>query len=118
MTPSEYLDAAKEKIGVASDYEFAKKMEIPNSYMPGMRQETRAIPTEVAFRIAMLLKLDPSEVIADLEAQRAKDERKREFFRGFLQKHNGIAARMSLFGIMVALGIHAEKLLQLASLSA
>lgn len=37
MTPTEYIDAAKEKMGLSSDYELAKRLGIPNANLPGMR---------------------------------------------------------------------------------
>lgn len=42
------------------------------------------MPLDVAFRIAVTLKLDPAQVVADLAEQREKNEKRREFWRSFL----------------------------------
>lgn len=117
MTPTEYLDAAKEKMGVESDYEFAKRMKVPNANIAGIRNGHRAMSIDLAFKVAIAIEMDPADVIADLEAQREKNEERREFFRGFLQKHAGIASHLSLFGIAMAVGMNISKALELAQLS-
>lgn len=86
MTPTEYLDAAKEKMGLSSDYELAKRLGIPNANLPGMRRGERNIPLDVAFKLAITLELDPAQVVADLEAQREKNPKRREFWSGFIRR--------------------------------
>lgn len=86
MTPTEYIDAAKEKMGLSSDYELAKRLGIPNANLPGMRRGERNIPLDVAFKLAITLELDPAQVVADLEAQREKNPKRREFWAGFTRR--------------------------------
>lgn len=51
------------------------------------------MPLDVAFRIAVTLKLDPAQVVADLAEQREKNEKRREFWRSFLSRAAyGVAA--------------------------
>lgn len=92
MTPSEYLDAAKSRLCLSSDYELAKRMEIPKGHLPAMRRGERAIPMHLAFRLAITLELDPAQLIADLEAQREKNEQRRELYRSFLGRARKVAA--------------------------
>lgn len=83
MTPSEYLDATKARIGVTSDYELAKRIEISDKVIPAIRRGERHLPLDVAYRIAITLELDPAEVVADLEGQREKNEKRAAFWRSF-----------------------------------
>jgi len=86
MKASEYIDAAKHALNLPSDYALAKALGIPNANIVGIRNETRHIPVDVAFRIAITLQIDPAQVVADLEAQRAKNPKKREFWQGFTSR--------------------------------
>jgi anti-sigma-K factor RskA len=92
MTPTEYLDAAKAKMGVESDYELAKRLEIPNANIPPMRRGERNVPLDVAFRLAITLELDPATVVADLESQREKNAKRRDFWTGFIRRAAVVAA--------------------------
>lgn len=86
MKPSAYLDAVKAQLGITSDYQLAKSLGIPNANIPGLRDHSRKVSNELAFKIAITLQLDPAEVVADLEEQREKNPKRREFWRGFLSR--------------------------------
>ena len=86
MKPSAYLDAVKAQLDIESDYQLAKRLGIPNANMPGMRNGTRKVSNDIAFKLAIALELDPSQVIADLEEQREKNEKRRDFWRSFLSR--------------------------------
>ena len=86
MTPNEYLDAAKQTLGITSDYEMAKRMDIPRSYMPTIRSGERHVPIEVMFKLAITLNLDPARVVADLESRRKANKKSGEFWKGFLSR--------------------------------
>ncbi len=64
MKPAAYLDAVKAELNLSSDYELAKALELSNAYIPGMRDGSRKIRNDLAFKIAITLKLDPAMVIA------------------------------------------------------
>lgn len=81
MNPSEYLDAAKAKMGVESDYELAKRFCIPKQYVSAYRIGKRSIDNMTIFKIADTLGLDPAGVVADLESQREKNEKRREYWQ-------------------------------------
>lgn len=85
MTPAEYLDAAKEKLGLPSDYELTKRAGIPRNHISGIRSGKRAMPLELAYWIARTLGLDPGSVVADLGSQRTKNPERAEFLRSFVQ---------------------------------
>lgn len=86
MKPAEYMDACRAKIGAQSDYELLKRMEDDPRHSTGYRNGTRAIPLATAFKMAITLELDPAQVVADLESQREKNEKRRVFWAGFMQR--------------------------------
>jgi len=92
MTPSEYLDAAKAQLSLSSDYELAKRFEVSRFEISGIRRGTRMPSLYVAAKLAITLKLDPAQVIADLEAQGEKNEQRAAFWRSFLGRAAMVAA--------------------------
>lgn len=89
MTPSEYLDAAKEKLGIESDYELAKRLDIGRSAISDYRHGRRSPDDYAAFRLAVILEKDPAEIVADLAGQTEKDQKKAAFFRDFASRVSG-----------------------------
>jgi hypothetical protein len=86
MTPAEYFDAAKNRLNIASDYELAKRLCIGANNMTYYRNGSRNIPLDAAFRLAITLELDPATVVADLESQREKNAKRRDFWTGFISR--------------------------------
>lgn len=96
MTPTEYLDAAKEKLGNVSDYELAKRLEITRQRVSDIRHNRLPLDNFTAFRLAVILEKDPAGIVADLEGQREKDEKKAAFFRDFaLRAATGKASKVA-----------------------
>lgn len=86
MKPSAYLDAVKAQLNIESDYALAKRLEVTRGQIVSMRNRSRPIAIATAFKIAIALELDPAQVVADLEEQREKNEKRRDFWRGFLSR--------------------------------
>lgn len=84
MKPNEYLEAVKARLNLKSDYALAKALDVPSGNIAGIRSGARFIPLDMAFRIAITLEMDPAEVVADLEAQREKNEKRRGFWDSFV----------------------------------
>lgn len=91
MKPAEYLDAAKERLNIESDYELAKRFGVPNANIPGMRNGTRKVSIDVAFKLAIVLEKDPAQVVADLEGQREKNPTRRAFWSSFTSRARSVA---------------------------
>jgi len=91
MKPTEYLDAAKARLNLPSDYALAKALEMDRQSIPAIRKGERHLPLDVAFRIAITLEIDPAQVVADLEEQREKNAKRRGFWASFSSR----AARLS-----------------------
>ncbi len=92
MTPAEYLDQCKAKMGIESDYELSRRLEIHRGWLPDIRRGKRHMPLDTAYRIAITLELDPAEVVADLESQREKNAKRAEFWRSFTSRARTAAA--------------------------
>lgn len=86
MKPSAYLDAVKAQLNIESDYALAKRLEIGRARIVEMRNGARPVPLDIAFKVAIALQLDPAQVVADLEEQREKNEKRRDFWRSFLSR--------------------------------
>lgn len=86
MKPAEYFEAAKGRLNIESDYALAKRFGIPNANMPGMKNGSRRVPLDVAFKLAITLELDPAQVVADLEQQREKSSQRKAFWSGFISR--------------------------------
>lgn len=106
MKPADYLDAVKARISVTSDYELAKRLGVQRGPLSQMRSGERAVPLDVAFKIAITLELDPAEVVADLEAQRAKTPKAREFWAGFISHARQAAAVVLCMLALNSFGIY------------
>ena len=76
----DYLDAAKEKLGLQSDYAFAKQLELTTAGISQYRTGKRVIDDYTACRIADVLEIDPMEVIAAANAEREKNEDRKSYW--------------------------------------
>jgi len=101
MKPTEYLDAAKTRLNLKSDYELAKRLECPSGHISEVRSGKRHMPLEVAFRIAITLEIDPAQVVADLEEQREKNPKRQGFWRSF--RSHAACAALALACMLVSL---------------
>ena len=81
MTTNEYLDAAKKRLNVASDYALAKWLEIKPSRISEYRSGKHGMDNYTAARLANLLEINPLQVIADTNAEREKCDKRREFWQ-------------------------------------
>jgi len=86
MHANTLLDAAKDALKLASDYALAKRLGIPRNGIPEMRKGTRAIPLDVAYKLAIILDRDPGQLVAELEAERERNPQRAEFWRSFLSR--------------------------------
>jgi len=96
MKPSEYLDKCKITLQIKSDYGLAKALKLHDARISDY-YKSKAWPDAYACaQIALALKIDPLEVLADIEAQSAKTEERREFWRGFIGRTKKAAAVLLL----------------------
>jgi len=85
------MDELKAAEGMTSDYQLSKETGIAQSRISDYRKG-RLTPDEYACtRLALALGREPIEVIAMVQAEQAKTEEKREFWRNFLTRAACIA---------------------------
>lgn len=80
MNAVEWLDKAKEKLKLDSDYKLAKIIGITASTISNIRKRNSGIDTYIASRIEDILELRQMTVIIDLEIQKAKTKERKEYW--------------------------------------
>lgn len=72
-TTVEYLDAVKDKLGLRSDYSASKALGITRCTVSRYRRGECVFDDEICFAVAMILDIDPIEVVISAHLERAKD---------------------------------------------
>lgn len=85
MNTLEYLDAVKVKRGITSDYALAKVLQVGQPTIIGYRSGRTTLNDDTALSIAQILGINPLEVIATANAERAKTPEIRARWMGILQ---------------------------------
>lgn len=86
MTTNEYLDAAKAKLGLPSDYALAKHLGLTHVTVMGYRNGRSALGIETAIKIGEILGIDSHIVYSDGQLERAKTPSAKEFWMGISEK--------------------------------
>ena len=79
----QYFEQVREKLGGATDYKVAQALDISKQNVSEYVRGIREADTYACTRIAMVLEVDPLEVIAQVEAEAARTAKKREFWKSF-----------------------------------
>lgn len=77
------LEEAREKLGSVTDYKLGKVLQIHQQTISRYHEGTQQADAYACARLAMILNRDPLEIIAEVEADSAKTEARREFWAGF-----------------------------------
>jgi hypothetical protein len=75
QTTVEYLDAVKVELGLQSDYAASKALGVTRGTISRYRLGTSVFDDDLCFAVAMILDLNPFEVLIDAHVERAKDAR-------------------------------------------
>lgn len=86
MKTAEYLDAAQTALGITSDYELARRLNISKQRISAYRAGKEWPDNYIVMKLAITLKADPVAVLADLESQREKRPERAEFWRSFISR--------------------------------
>lgn len=97
---NDLIDQARNHANLTSDYALAKALGISQSNVTGWRKGKRHPSDEEAVQLATLAGLEEMKVIAAIHYETATTEKKREFWKCYLESR-GIAAT----ACMIALGI-------------
>src|SRR3989338_7175903 len=100
MTLAELMDKAKTRANLPSDYALAKVLGIYRSIVSSWRKGKKHPSNTEAVQLATLAGLPEMNVIAEIEYQTATNEKKKEFWKSYLESR-GIAATLG----MCALGL-------------
>ncbi len=82
----QYLDQAKVRLHLPSDYALSKKLGVTTSAISNYRSGRSRIDDDVALKVAQILGLNPLEVIAAANVERAKTDEMRDMWRGLMEK--------------------------------
>jgi len=78
----ELIEQVRKKLDGATDYKIAQALDIPRQYV-SRYMSGDAADSYTCARIAEVLERDPLEVIAQVEAEAARTEKKRQYWRSF-----------------------------------
>lgn len=85
-TTVQYLNEAKERLGITSDNALAKHLKIARSAISQYQHGHRIIDDYAAVRIAEILGINPMDVIATANYEREKAPERKDFWRKMRDK--------------------------------
>lgn len=85
MEIKDLIEKAKLRANLPSDYALAKAMAIPQSTVTGWNKGNRHPSNDEAIQLATLAGLNEMEVIAWIELETAKNPKKKEFWRHYIE---------------------------------
>jgi transcriptional regulator with XRE-family HTH domain len=86
MNTLEYLAACKKRLGIESDYALAKALGVSQQAVSSYRSGNSKINDDVALTVAEILDVNPLQVIAAANAERAKTDEQRARWTGLMEK--------------------------------
>lgn len=103
MNTNDFLDAVKARHGLTSDYQLGKKMNWTSSRIANYRMGRSGMDEAACLEIAEALGMNALEVVAEINAEKAKEKGVQEFWRQVAKSARaGLAAGLVLFmGSMV-----------------
>ena len=102
-TTVEYLDAVKAKLDLPSDYAAAKHLRVTRAAVSRYRGGDGTFDDTTAVRVAEILGVDPMELIAAMNAERARDDETRALWERLWGKVTGVTVASALVvGLSVA----------------
>jgi transcriptional regulator with XRE-family HTH domain len=89
----ELLLECKIKLGVQSDYKLAQAIGIHRARVSAYMHGKEHPDPFTAVRMALILQRDPAELIAEIELEKEKNEKRQEFWRDFILHAKRLAKR-------------------------
>jgi plasmid maintenance system antidote protein VapI len=99
MNTVQYLNAAKRKLEISSDYALAKRLGITKASISLLVNGRSVMSNTTAAKIAEILELDPLRVIADMELERGTND---ELWRRIARKVAGVVLPVAIAGSIAA----------------
>lgn len=97
------IEQVRQKMNGATDYRIAQVLDIPRNVMHYYISGDRAADAYACAKIAEVLDRDPLEVIAQVEAEAARTEKKRQYWRSFFSGLKRTAHALAWCGIVLGL---------------
>lgn len=91
-----YIDEAKKKLGIESDYGLAKELGLSRAAVSLWRNGKGSMDDYAATRIAEIIGVNPLIVIAAVNVEKEKTEERKEYWKNFYERLGGIAATILL----------------------
>jgi len=88
MDTLEYLAACKTRLGIESDYALAKALGISQQAVSSYRAGNSKINDDVALTVAEILCINPLQVIAAANAERAKTPEQKAKWLNLVEKYS------------------------------
>ena len=105
MTETQQLiEQVRAKMDGATDYKIAQVLDIPRNVMHYYVAGDRAADAYACARVAEILERDPLEVIAQVESEAARTEKKRQYWRSFFSGLKRTAHGIALCAITIGFG--------------
>ncbi|WP_310446134.1 hypothetical protein [Thiobacillus sp.] len=98
------IEQVRKKLEGATDYKIAQVLDLHSEYVSGYVNGDRKADAYACARIAEILERDPLEVIAQVEAEAARTEKKRAYWRSFFSGLKRTAHGFALLGIIAFSG--------------
>ena len=99
-TSNEYLDAAKTVLHIDSDRALAMHFGWNRGTPQAIRGRTKYLNNDEAANVADVLNINPLVVIADVQTEKAGDEKHRVYWANIAKKFAGIAASVLFISSM------------------
>jgi len=94
-------ELSKNSGGTGSDYAITKMLGVSSSRIANYRKDRSNFDTATCLKVAAILKINPLEIIAAMNAKREKDEVSKKFWKETFQRITGTAA-----AVILSLGIY------------
>lgn len=98
----ELLLECKVKLGVKTDYKLAQALEIHTGRISAYMNGKETPDAYACVRMALILGRDPAEVIAEVEADTEKNEKRRAFWADFVARAKQTAKLGTLAALFMA----------------
>ena len=101
------IEQVRKKLEGATDYRIAQVLDLPTQRLSDYVKGDRAADTYACAKIAEVLDRDPLEIIAQVEAEAARTEKKRQYWRSFF---SGMKRRAHGVALLATCGFFASGL--------
>lgn len=103
---TDYMDEVKRRKGLTSNYQLSKLLEISEPAISECYSGKKHADLYIGTRLALALGMEPIHLLAEVRAEAEKNEKKRNFWLGFLT--HAAVAFVCLVGPVLGLGWPSE----------